>query len=82
MKKMTYTKAYQWAMDRSVEFRDHDMRVKSAMKNGGSTACLFFTCGTGESFYYGFDGVDLHCGKHTARRSSVLLQRGNVLVIV
>lgn len=79
---MTYSKAYEYAMKNSEVFRKFDKRVDRAIDNGADSGCLIFTIGeTGETFYYGFDGVDLHQGKHTARRAEVLLRRKEALVI-
>ena len=79
---MTYCKAYEYAMKNSESFRKFDMIVNRAIENGTNSGCLIFTVGqTGETFYYGFDGVDLHQGKHTARKAEVILERKGAFVI-
>ena len=78
---MTFNQAYKMAMERSEHFRRHDAKVKEAMANGGDTACLIFSI-EGETFYYGFDGVDLHKGKHTRRRACQLMDRHESLIIL
>lgn len=78
---MTFNQAYKEAMARSASFRKHDERVKEAMAKGEQSACLTFGI-DGEAFYYGFDGVDMHKGKHTSRRSQVLHDRDHVLLIL
>lgn len=78
---MKFAQAYEIAMQKSAEFRRHDARVKEAMKNGTDSGCLVFSVGAGESFYYGFDGVDLHSGRHTRKRAVALMNREEVLLI-
>lgn len=79
---MTFNKAYEYAMTHSEKFRKHDARVKEAQENGTSTACMIFSVEPHETFYYGFDGVDLHKGKHTRRRAATLFEREEVLIIL
>lgn len=79
---MTFKEAYAIAMEKSAKFRAHDVRVKEAQANGGETGCLVFTVSPGESFFYGFDGIDLHAGKHTRRRAATLCARDEVLIIL
>lgn len=79
---MTFKQAYEIAMEKSAKFRAHDARVKEAQANGGETGCLVFSVSAGESFFYGFDGVDLHAGKHTRRRAATLGARDEVLLIL
>lgn len=79
---MTFRQAYKIAMEKSAKFRAHDARVKDAQTNGGETGCLMFSVSAGETFYYGFDGIDLHAGKHTRRRAQTLLDRCEVLIIL
>lgn len=79
---MTFCKAFEYAMKNSEVFRKFDKIVERAIENGTDSGCMVFTIGqSGETFYYGFDGVDLHQGKHTARRSQVLLSRGEAYTI-
>ena len=79
---MTFNQAYKYAMARSYIFRRFDYEVKEAQKNGTDIGCMIFCTEPGETFYYGFDGVDLHKGKHTRRRASVILNRGEALIIL
>lgn len=79
---MTFKQAYGYAMAHSESFRKHDARVKAAQASGSASACMIFSVEPGEVFYYGFDGVDMHKGKHTARRAATLLDRGEVLIIL
>jgi hypothetical protein len=79
---MTFKKAYQIAMEKSASFRAHDARVREAQENGTSTPCMIFTVAVGETFYYGFDGVDLHAGKHTRARAARLLDNDEALIIL
>lgn len=79
---MTFKKAYEYAMANSEQFRKHDARVKAAQANGSQSACMIFSVEPGEAFYYGFDGVDLHKGKHSRRRAATLFNREEVLIIL
>ncbi len=90
---MTFKQAYKIAMEKSAKFREFDARVKAAQKafnppddgsaySGEDVGVLIFTVSAGESFYYGFDGVDLHAGKHTKRRAAILTAREEVLLIL
>ena len=79
---MKFAQAYEIAMQKSAEFRKHDARVKEAVKNGTGSACLAFSVSAGESFYYGFDGVDLHSGRYPRKRAAELMNRGSVLLII
>lgn len=79
---MTFCKAFEYAMKNSEVFRKFDKMVERAIENGTDSGCMVFTIGqSGETFYYGFDGVDLHQGKHTARRAQILLNRGEAYTI-
>ena len=78
---MTFKEAYKFAMEHSAEFAKHDAEVKSAIATGKSTGCMIFSPAPGESFYYGYDGVDLRRGKHTRKRTEVLMKRNEVLII-
>lgn len=79
---MTFEKAYKYAIEHSNIFRKHDAEVKKAMEVGEATACLIFSVEAGETFYYGFDGVDLHKGKHARRRAETLFNRHECLIIL
>ena len=79
---MSFKEAYEYAMERSESFRKHDEAVKMAEAKGEQSPCLSFTVEPGESFYYGFDGVEMHKGKHTRRRTSRLIETDSVLIIL
>ena len=79
---MTFKQAYAYAMEHSAIFRKHDSVVKQAQANGTPSACLIFTVAPNETFYYGFDGVDLQTGKHTRRRAETILNRKEALIIL
>lgn len=79
---MTFKRAYEIAIAKSARFRAHDAKVKAAQENGGETGCLIFSVEPGETFFYGFDGVDLHAGKHTRKRAATLFDRDEVLIIL
>lgn len=78
---MTFKQAHKMAMERSASFRKQDALVRKAMETGGQTACLTFTI-EGETFYYGFDGVDLQAGKYSKHRAEVLMDRDESLIIL
>ena len=80
---MTFNEAYVLAMQNSEDFRRADRRTKDAIRGGKAEGCLLFAIGPEptESFYYGFDGVDLNTGKHRADVSRVLLAYDRVLII-
>ena len=79
---MTFKQAYAYAMEHSKSFREHDRKVREAMERKEQSACLIFGVSAGETFFYGFDGVDLHAGKHTKRRAKELFDRCEVLLIL
>lgn len=79
---MTFNQAYKYAMAHSEAFRRHDARVKESRERGEQSACMIFSVEPGETFYYGFDGVDLQKGKHTRRRALALMNREEVLIIL
>ena len=79
---MTFKQAYAYAMANSARFRAHDVAVKAAQEKGEQSSCLVFSVEPGETFYYGFDGVDLQKGRHTAKRAAQLLNRESVLIIL
>jgi hypothetical protein len=84
MKTMNVVDAFKIALSNS-EFIEHDNMVKlaeqvNALGYAAKTACLLF-CIDEEVFYYGFDGVRLHKGKHTPARSAYMIRNHNVLKI-
>lgn len=79
---MTFKQAYEYAMAHSEIFRKHDARVKAAQASGNQCGCMTFSVEPGETFYYGFDGVDVQKGKHTRKRAATLLNREEVLLIL
>ena len=79
---MTFKEAYAYAMEHSENFRRHDAKVKEAEKNGEPSNCMIFSVEPEETFYYGFDGVDLHRGKHNGKRSTYLLENEEALIIL
>lgn len=81
-KEMTFNQAYKYAMEHSEVFRKHDARVKEAQNNRTQSTCLIFSVEPHETFYYGFDGVDLHRGKHTRQRAARLFEREEALIIL
>lgn len=80
-KTMTFKQAHKMAMNKSAAFRKQDALVRQAMETGGQTACLTFTI-EGETFYYGFDGVDLQAGKYSKHRAAALVERDESLIIL
>lgn len=79
---MTFKQAYKYAMEHSNEFRKHDEMVKKAMENNEMSACLVFSVDPGQTFYYGFDGLELQKGRHTAKRSQYLIENERALIIL
>lgn len=79
---MTFKQAYEYAMQASETFRKHDARVKEAAERKEQSPCLVFSVSAGETFYYGFDGVEVQRGKHSGRRASKLQESGHVLIIL
>ena len=77
---MKFNEAFEIAMAESADFRGHVDQVREAQESNGRTGCLIFSIGD-ESFYYGFDGLDIVKGKHSAKRSAYLINRGETLVI-
>ena len=76
---MTFKEAFNLAMQ-VPKFAKHVERVNQAKSTGEDTPVILFSIGD-ESFYYGFDGVDLHKGKHSASRSKYLIGKGYTLVV-
>jgi len=79
---MTFSQAYKIAMENSRIFREHDFRVKEAEKNGEPSACLIFSVEPDQTFFYGFDGVDMQKGKHTKKRAAELLGQDMAYLII
>lgn len=79
---MTFKEAYAYAMEHSAQFRKHDENVKDHQKNGTTSSCLIFSVEPGETFYYGFDGVEMQKGRHTRRRAATLLNRRDAVLII
>ena len=76
---MTFKEAFKVAM-KNNEFKDATRIVDLANAMNQQTPCILFSIGD-ESFYYGFDGVDIHKGKHSATRAKYLIEKGYTLVI-
>ena len=71
---MTFIEAYNIAIA-ECEFMSHATEiVMDAMRNKTASPCYQFAIGD-EAFYFGYDGVDLHAGKHTAKRAAELIRR-------
>ena len=79
---MKFNQAYEYAMEHSAIFRRHDALVKESQANGVQSACMIFSVEPGETFYYGFDGVDIQKGKHSRKRAAALTNRDEVLIIL
>lgn len=77
---MTIKQAIEYAAGKSAKARKHFERVRAAMANGRYTGCYIFAIGK-ETFYYGFDGVDLHRGRHSQSRAAHILERGEADII-
>lgn len=78
---MTFKEAYTTALSRSEGFTIFDATVKKCEKEGRASGCMVFTIeGSGETFYYGFDGVALHQGKHSKKRARYLLDKDLVAI--
>lgn len=80
---MTFNEAYVIATQNSADFRQAVRHMQNAIRRGEKAGCLIFAFGPvpTETFYYGFDGVDLNTGKHRADVSRVLLAYDRVLII-
>lgn len=76
---MKFKDAFKIAMGND-SFRKHHENVVKSVDAGVHTGCMIFAI-DGECFYYGFDGVDLHKGRMTERRSEILLSRNECLII-
>ena len=76
---MTFKEAFKIAM-KNNEFKDATKIIDLANAMNQQTPCILFSIGD-ESFYYGFDGVDIHKGKHSAARAKQLIEAGHTMVI-
>ena len=76
---MTFKEAYKIATQ-NEDFSKFDKRVKYCVEKGIQSECIVFSI-DGNCFYYGFDGVTLHKGKHTQKRSEYLIKKGEVKTI-
>lgn len=65
---------------RDPEFLHYAKNVLDCIPLGLQSNCMIYAIGH-ETFYFGFDGVDLQSGKHSAVRSKELLARNAALVI-
>lgn len=65
---------------KNPEFAAHAVCVSAAIDQGEASSCMFYAIGD-ETFYYGFDGVDMQSGKHSASTSRKLLDQGRALII-
>ena len=72
---MTFKRALELAEKNDPIVAKWAQQVRYAQKEGLSTSCIIFSIGD-EVFYYGFDGVDLHAGKHNARQSRMMIADG------
>lgn len=77
---MKAKEAIELARARSARAQEFYERVQGAIADSGVTGCYIFAIGA-ETFYYGFDGIDLHCGKHTKKRAAYLIGHGLAEVI-
>lgn len=77
---MKFIEAYRIAKAECKFIQAATERVIDAMTHGGRTPCYQFSIGK-EAFYFGFDGVDLHKGKHSPNVSARLINNGETWVI-
>ena len=77
---MTFNEAYAIAMEECAFMQHATEVVKNAIRNKEQSPCYVFAVGS-EAFSFGFDGVDLHKVKHTAKRSEVLINRGDAWIV-
>lgn len=78
---MTFKQAYKYAMENSEKFRNFDAKIKERIKVGDDSnpVAIIFSIGD-QAFYYGYDGAVFR-GKHTAKRSTYLINNDQTLVI-
>ena len=77
--KIKFKEAYEIAM-KNEDFSKFDKHVKDCVEKGIQSACRVFSI-DGICFYYGFDGITLHKGKHTQKRSEYLIKKGEAQII-
>ena len=77
---MKFNEAYEIAMNECGFMKHATEVVINAMRAGEQSPCYQFSIGN-EAFYFGFDGVDLHNGKHSQRRAAALIARGETWVV-
>jgi len=77
---MTFRRAVEYAQFKSERFKKHYEQTWDAILHGGQTPCYIFAI-DGETFYYGYDGVDLHCGKHSKKRAAYLIEHGEADIL-
>ena len=77
--KIKFKEAYEIAM-KNEDFQKFDKHVKDCVEKGMQSACRVFSV-YGNCFYYGFDGITLHKGKHTQKRSEYLIKKGEAQII-
>ena len=77
---MKFEEAYEIAIN-ECEFMKHATEVViNAMRAGEQSPCYQFSIGS-EAFFFGFDGVDLHKGKHSPKRAATLIARDETWVV-
>lgn len=72
---MKFEEAYEIAINECGFMKHATKVVIDAMRSRQSSPCYQFSIGD-EAFFFGFDGVDLHKGKHTPARAATLIERG------
>ncbi|MBR1584420.1 MAG: hypothetical protein IJ662_02640 [Clostridia bacterium] len=77
---MSFMDALDYGLMHSEAVCEQYDRVMTAHDRGIECPCLLFAI-DGEAFFFGFDGVDYQAGKHTAKRSAVLIQHDRCLII-
>ena len=65
---------------KNPEFAAHAIQVANAIEQSKASSCMYYAIG-GETFYYGFDGVDMQSGKHSASTARKLLAEERALII-
>lgn len=77
---MTFNEAFKIATRENAEVQRAAEIVGHAIITNTASPCYTFSIGA-EAFSFGFDGVDVHKVKHTAKRSATLINRGDALVV-
>jgi len=62
------------------EFKKHVSITSKLTGTDKAGPCLMFSISS-ESFYYGYDVIDLQTGKHTPDRAKELIESGRTLVV-